>query len=126
MRALIAAVLLATAPALADEPAGQPMAERAGDDADRLLSPPMEQSRIEGWGYVESELVRIWPHRRGTVSGSIRRTRFWARAPRTLIRRSSSAPTSSASCGWGGGVVHRSDPHHLHAHRSGKRGRRVR
>ena len=37
MRALIAAVLLATAPALADEPAGQPMAEGAGDDADRLF-----------------------------------------------------------------------------------------
>lgn len=62
MRALIAAVLLATAPALADEPAGQPMAEELANTLIGSFS-TIEQSRIEGWGYVESELVRIWPHR---------------------------------------------------------------
>jgi hypothetical protein len=68
MRNLIAALCLALAApwaAAAAEPEDEPGYPGANELAGLLIGSfsTLEQSRIEGWGYVESETVRIWPHR---------------------------------------------------------------
>lgn len=65
MRALLAAfsLFLLAAPAGAQD--ASPASGGAGELAALLTGSfsSLEQSRTEGWGYVESETVRIWPER---------------------------------------------------------------
>lgn len=65
MRMLIAALCLVLATPLAFAQEDEPGFPGANELAGLLIGSfsTLGQSRIEGWGYVESETVRIWPHR---------------------------------------------------------------
>lgn len=65
MRMLIAALALCLSAPLAlaqEDESGFPGANELAGLLIGSFS-TIEQSRIDGWGYVESETVRIWPHR---------------------------------------------------------------